>query len=569
MQRAILMATVLVAGALEAARGAWADEPNDDARPAAGVRETSDAAAVDDKTAENVHDPIDYVPAATVTVARKSMVRIESKLYERMARPVDLVTLADEESSLKEATEHITKQVGVPVEFDVTALDELGIGTDSPIELTLDDEVPAATALRLVLDSIDPEVTWMVRDDVVLVTTREVEDEHPTIKLYDVADLAGCSSGLPGDYCDADGVIELITTTIDPDTWEESGGSGRVAEFESPGLAVIGVTTRHEVHARIEALLASLRSLRHRGIERRRAVVSLKQPKTLKKFHDHGWPEVKSAAVNSPKCSDRKTPLPTPHANIEMGVAPSEAEKRILSRLDQLVDVSQAADEDASLEDWIEFLSDLSSLSIQFDYTALEELGVSVDEPVAIHVAEDISLRSALRILLTKIDPELTFMIKNDLLTITTKEVESESLITRVFDVVYLTASCTRDDGVLDSDVDPLIEFINGLIEPGSWEEAGGGGRISHLNVTGIRALTVSQTQDNLDRVERMLRVLRAMRRKDAQLYDCDCVEPPELRKPLEPEAVEENGPKTDEAKSDATPVKEETPSEEKGGRGG
>ncbi|MEC7695553.1 MAG: hypothetical protein VYA11_00490, partial [Planctomycetota bacterium] len=58
---------------------------------------------------------------------------------------------------------------------------------------------------------------------------------------------------------DFESLITLITTTIQPDTWDELGGEGRVAEFETNMSLVVSQT--QEVHEEIADLLEQLRRL--------------------------------------------------------------------------------------------------------------------------------------------------------------------------------------------------------------------------------------------------------------------------------------------------------------------
>ena len=68
---------------------------------------------------------------------------------------------------------------------------------------------------------------------------------------------AGQSGG--AGQADFESLITLITTTIQPDTWDELGGEGRVAEFETNMSLVVSQT--QEVHEEIADLLEQLRRL--------------------------------------------------------------------------------------------------------------------------------------------------------------------------------------------------------------------------------------------------------------------------------------------------------------------
>jgi type II secretory pathway component GspD/PulD (secretin) len=62
-----------------------------------------------------------------------------------------------------------------------------------------------------------------------------------------------------GSQADFDTLIELITTTIEPDTWEEVGGPGAIDGF--PGNLSLVVSQTQDVHERIIDLLEQLRRL--------------------------------------------------------------------------------------------------------------------------------------------------------------------------------------------------------------------------------------------------------------------------------------------------------------------
>ncbi len=82
-----------------------------------------------------------------------------------------------------------------------------------------------------------------------------------------VPDLGGASSPLPGGpgganngaQPDFDSLIQLITSTVAPDSWAENGGPGTIGPFEGNFSLVISQT--EEVHQQIEDLLNQLRRL--------------------------------------------------------------------------------------------------------------------------------------------------------------------------------------------------------------------------------------------------------------------------------------------------------------------
>ncbi|NIL96995.1 MAG: VWA domain-containing protein, partial [Planctomycetales bacterium] len=110
------------------------------------------------------------------------------------------------------------------------------------------------------------------------------------------------------------------------------------------------------------------------------------------------------------------------------------AEKKILEELDKptLMDF-----EETPLVEVIEYLEDLHGIEIQLATNALEEFNIDTDTPVTIDV-RGISLRSALRLMLDSLEPDLTYSINNEVLMLTTREAAEENLVTKVYPVADL-----------------------------------------------------------------------------------------------------------------------------------
>ena len=83
----------------------------------------------------------------------------------------------------------------------------------------------------------------------------------------------------------------------------------------------------------------------------------------------------------------------------------------------------------------IDFLKDLHNIEIQIDNKALEDAGAGTDTPVTKNL-RGISLRSALRLMLGPMD--LAYVIKDEVLLITTKEKADAELVTKVYPVADL-----------------------------------------------------------------------------------------------------------------------------------
>ena len=75
---------------------------------------------------------------------------------------------------------------------------------------------------------------------------------------------------------------------------------------------------------------------------------------------------------------------------------------------------------------------------------ALDEIGISVEEPVTFSIS-GISLRSALRLMLQPL--QLTYLIQDEVLLITTPEAADQQLLICVYDVREIVGTCERSIG--------------------------------------------------------------------------------------------------------------------------
>jgi hypothetical protein len=105
------------------------------------------------------------------------------------------------------------------------------------------------------------------------------------------------------------------------------------------------------------------------------------------------------------------------------------AEQRILSELNKTTSLDVV---EMSLKDVVNYLSGLHGIPIVLATKKLDEAGVSLDTPVTKNL-RGVSLRSALRLLLK--DLELSYVIQEEVIQITTPEDAAAQLATKVYPV--------------------------------------------------------------------------------------------------------------------------------------
>ena len=144
----------------------------------------------------------------------------------------------------------------IEIQLDRKALSDVGIGSDTPVTRNLQG-VSLKSALRLMLR--DMELTYIIKDGVVLITTPERAESELETRIYPVGDLVLPSGSTDGSQADFDSLIDLITSTIKPTSWDEVGGPGSIKPFANNMTITLSQTA--EVHEEIEELLERLRQV--------------------------------------------------------------------------------------------------------------------------------------------------------------------------------------------------------------------------------------------------------------------------------------------------------------------
>ena len=123
---------------------------------------------------------------------------------------------------------------------------------------------------------------------------------------------------------------------------------------------------------------------------------------------------------------------------------PGSSEKRLYDALNQPVEEMNF--QETPLRDVINQLKDKYDIPIIADKKAFEDAGLDLDTTVVTQNVSGISLRSALRLLLGDID--LTYLIKDEVMLITTKDKAAENLVVKVYPVGDLVMPLSAGGGV-------------------------------------------------------------------------------------------------------------------------
>jgi hypothetical protein len=181
----------------------------------------------------------------------ENVARIEAAL----ASPTEICFI---EAPLTEILDYLKEQHHIEIQIDLRGLEDVGIGTDSPVTIDLKG-ISLRSALNLMLRKLN--LTWLIEDEVLIITTVEEAENHLDTKVYDVADLVICRDEHDVPWDDFDALIDIITSTIKPTTWDGVGGPGAIKGNTLGTAKVLIVSQTCDVHEEIAGLLKDIREL--------------------------------------------------------------------------------------------------------------------------------------------------------------------------------------------------------------------------------------------------------------------------------------------------------------------
>lgn len=166
--------------------------------------------------------PIHQVPAKSAPNAQKL-----SDALEMQVGPVSL-----NGKPLRLVLQYFSKELDIPIHLDIPELDLLSIDPDTPITIS----APSIRFRSLIVLMLEPlELTYMLRHDVLEITTSDAANAEPSNEVYRLPDiLSGPGSGQ---------AIAMIEGTVDPDSWLTNGGTSNVLVIAEKLLVVSAPTS--------------------------------------------------------------------------------------------------------------------------------------------------------------------------------------------------------------------------------------------------------------------------------------------------------------------------------------
>lgn len=186
---------------------------------------------------------------------------LEKRIRTALDEPANLQYL---DTHLSDIANDLSLRYKIPVRLDGPALTADGKGPETQFSFSARDG-SLRNALRLMLSA--EGLTFAVRSDSLLFTTITNAGTLTSARIYQVHDLVVMPSDPTAAHPDFDTLIEIVVSTIKPETWSEAGGYACVKPFRGPGVLALIVMQTDETHEHIEALLKSLRAAREPKVQ--------------------------------------------------------------------------------------------------------------------------------------------------------------------------------------------------------------------------------------------------------------------------------------------------------------
>ena len=167
----------------------------------------------------------------------------ERLIYKAFAMP--LITPLDfVEAPLNEVLATISEDYGISILFDKFALDSLAISEEAEVTIKLRD-LPLKSALNLLLTEVE-DLTYIVRDDVLWITSNDEANQYLETRIYDVEEF----------NIDVEDLTDTLIKSIGRNSWEQNGtGDGTISPIKAN---LIAISQTQAVHADIAAFLTEL-----------------------------------------------------------------------------------------------------------------------------------------------------------------------------------------------------------------------------------------------------------------------------------------------------------------------
>lgn len=345
---------------------------------------------------------------------------------------------------LRAVVDQLAKASGIDVLVDLPMLTDAGVDLDA---MTVTCRVAAGLPLAAVLDMVlrDAGLTWIVRDEVLEITTPERAVERQIVRVHDVSSLAATNEELLG-------LADLVVAAVDVVTWNGVGGPG-VIRPDAANRNTLVVSNAWSVQRRVAGFLDVIRRLEATPVEKRRPLAAAGY-----------WSD--APAVVAARAALEK-PVDIDFQEMPLRAVTAELAKK-------------------------------AGVPIGADIRVLTDAGLDLD---ATTVTLALAGKKPIAVLLDRmLDPMgLTVEVWDEGLVVTTKEKAWETMSVAFYPLDRLVGGGRMPGS--------LVTMVQELVMPQTWDTAGGPGMVRAID-GGVPCLVIRQSTAGHRAVEAFLKSL-------------------------------------------------------------
>ncbi len=114
------------------------------------------------------------------------------RIKQVLAEPLQSTGLEFSEEPLENVVNFLQAEYNIPIQLDTLALEDAGLTTDEPVTVNLQN-ITLRSALRLMLRQ--KNLTYIIENEVLMITTRDAAEARLIVCVYDVRDILGQEGG--------------------------------------------------------------------------------------------------------------------------------------------------------------------------------------------------------------------------------------------------------------------------------------------------------------------------------------------------------------------------------------
>jgi hypothetical protein len=167
--------------------------------------------------------------------------RNEWNILRKLEQPVPISFSG---APMADAVRKLASECGIPIFIRISDIEDASMSMDQTVDFE-ESNIPLSSFLNEALGAHG--MGYVVRNNLLIITTMEKADspDQMAVRVYPISDLlaAGNESPVP--------LIDLIQTTIGPETWQDTGGGNATIRYYAQSLVVLQSESRHREISRL------------------------------------------------------------------------------------------------------------------------------------------------------------------------------------------------------------------------------------------------------------------------------------------------------------------------------